>query len=85
MQERSYANDELSYKRSQPLPPLASRLSSEGQGAAAGLRRRPQTSQHQGRSRDTAEAVENRLHSRQVVHQHHGPRAVGSGVAKILR
>jgi 4a-hydroxytetrahydrobiopterin dehydratase len=31
MQERSYANDELSYKRSQPLPPLASKLSSEGQ------------------------------------------------------
>jgi 4a-hydroxytetrahydrobiopterin dehydratase len=31
MQERSYANDELSYKRSQPLPSLASKLSSEGQ------------------------------------------------------
>jgi 4a-hydroxytetrahydrobiopterin dehydratase len=31
MQERSYANDELSYKRSQPLPPLASKLSPEGQ------------------------------------------------------
>ena len=31
MQERSYADDELSYKRSQPLSPLASKLSSEGQ------------------------------------------------------
>ena len=31
MQECSYANDELSYKRSQPLPPLASKLSPEGQ------------------------------------------------------
>jgi hypothetical protein len=31
MHERSYANDELSCKRSQPLPFLASKLSTEGQ------------------------------------------------------